>query len=168
MKEVISLLDVQIDEFTLVLQTKSKPSHIEGWESMANNIINEFVTLSDLELVLGDLIEIKDSLPQGYSSGFVCDSKPYYFAIAYHTEFIQMGICIKFSAHAWMEYRKQFENIFNTSLHIHNFLKRINATTLYTSRISRIDIAIDFINEKLNVNTIYNQLSKKKSNHKDK
>lgn len=161
MKEVISLLDVQIDEFTVVLQTITKPSHIEGWESMANNIISEFITLSNLELVLGELIEIKDSLPQGYSSGFVCDSKPYYFAIAYHKDFIQMGICIKFSAHAWMEYRKQFETVFNRPLHIHEFLKKINTTTLYTSRISRIDIAIDFVNENLNVNTIYNQLSKK-------
>ena len=72
-----------------------------------------------------------------------------------------MGICIKFSAHAWMEFRKQYESLYGQPIQIHQFLSNVNNTTLYTSRLSRIDIAIDFINEKVNVNTIYNQLSKK-------
>ncbi|MFD1031534.1 replication initiation factor domain-containing protein [Metaplanococcus flavidus] len=155
------MLDVQTDEFTLVLQPNRRPSYIEGWEGMAINLINEFVRLSNLETVLGELKEVSHSLPQGYSNGFVCDNKPYYFAIAYHTDFIQMGICIKFSAHAWMAYRKQYESLFNSSIQIHQFLKNVNNNALYTSRLSRIDIAIDFINEKLNVSTIYNQLTKK-------
>lgn len=155
------MLDVQIDEFTLVLQSNKRPSYIEGWDEMANELINEFVRLSNIETVLGELKEVSHSLPQGYSNGFICDNMPYYFAIAYHTDFIQMGICIKFSAHAWMEYRKQYESLFNHSIQIHQLLENINNNTLYTSRLSRIDIAIDFINEKLNVNTIYNQLTKK-------
>lgn len=161
LKGVIILLDVQVDEFTLVLQSTKRPSQIEGWEGMAINIINEFVRLSKLEDVLGKLKDTTYSLPQGYSNGFVCDDAPYYFAIAYHTDFIQMGICIKFSAHAWMQYRKQYESLFNSSIQIHHFFTHINNNAMYTSRLSRIDIAIDFINEKVNVNTIYNQLSKK-------
>ena len=157
----MSLLDIQIDEFTLVLQPNRKPSYIEGWEGLATSLINEFIRLSNLETVLGELKEVTNSLPYGYSNGFVCDNKPYYFAIAYHADFIQMGICIKFSAHAWMEYRKQYESLFNNSIQIHQFLNNVSNNAFYTSRISRIDIAIDFINEKLNVNTIYNQLSKK-------
>ncbi|MFL2132343.1 replication initiation factor domain-containing protein [Desemzia sp. FAM 24101] len=155
------MLDVQVDEFTLVLQPTRRPSQIEGWEGMAINIINEFVNLSKLESVLGNLKETPDSLPQGYSIGFVCDNAPYYLAIAYHPDFIQMGICIKFSAHAWMQYRKSYESIYTTAMQLHQFIKNVNKSPLYTSRLSRIDIAIDFINEKLNVNTIYNQLSKK-------
>ncbi|GIN87841.1 hypothetical protein J6TS2_42270 [Heyndrickxia sporothermodurans] len=155
------MLDVQVDEFTLVLQSTRRPNYIEEWKGMAINIIEEFVGLSKIETALGKLEDAKQSLPQGYSNGFSCESAIYYFAIAYHTDFIQMGICIKFSAHAWMEYRKQYESLYGHSIQIHQFLANINKSTLYTSRLSRLDIAIDFINEKVNVNTIYNQLSKK-------
>lgn len=158
---MITLLDVQVDEFTLVLQTTKRPSDIEGWEGTAINIINEFVRLANIEALLGELKEATYALPQGYSNGFVCEDAPYYFAIAYHTDFVQMGICIKFSAHAWMEYRKQYEFLFAGSIQIHQLFENVNNNTLYTSRLSRIDIAIDFINEKISVNTIYNQLSKK-------
>ena len=158
---MIHLLDVQVDEFTIVLQSTKRPSFVEGWEDTAINIVKEFVELSELEVVLGNLKEATYSLPQGYSNGFIFEEAPYYFAIAYHADFIQMGVCIKFSAYAWMEYRKQYESLFSTPIQIHQFLTNINTSTLYTSRLSRIDIAIDFINEKVNVNTIYNQLSKK-------
>lgn len=63
------------------------------------------------------------SLPQGYSNGFICEEVPYYFAIAYHTDFTQMGICIKFSAHSWMEYRKKYETLYAGSIQIHQFLQ---------------------------------------------
>lgn len=155
------MLDVQVDEFTLVLQSTKRPNYIEQWEGMAINIIKEFVRLSKIETVLGKLEDSTQSLPQGYSNGFSCEGATYYFAIAYHTDFVQMGICIKFSAHAWMEYRKQYESLYGHSIQIHQFFANINKNTLYTSRLSRIDIAIDFINEKVFVNTIYNQLSKK-------
>lgn len=161
LKGVILLLDVQVDEFTLVLQSTKRPNCIEEWEGMAISIIKEFVRLSKIETVLGKLEDATQSLPQGYSNGFSCENATYYFAIAYHTDFIQMGICIKFSAHAWMEYRKEYESLFGDSIQIHQFLENINNNASYTSRLSRMDIAIDFINEKVNVNTIYNQLSKK-------
>src|SRR5699024_5438461 len=128
---------------------------------MAINIIKEFLRLSKIESVLGKAEDATQSLPQGYSDGFTCEGATYYFAIAYHTDFIQMGVCIKFSAHAWGEYRKQYESLYGQAIQIHNFIANIEDTDLYTSRLSRIDIAIDFINEKVSVNTIYNQLSKK-------
>lgn len=155
------MLDVQVDEFTLVLQSTKRPHSIEEWPSMAMNIISEFVKLSKIEFALSTLEEATNSLPQGYSHGFLCKDAPYYFAIAYHTDFIQMGVCIKFSAYAWMEYRKQHQLLYTKPIQLHQFFKIIRNNTLYTSRLSRIDIAIDFINEKINVNTIYNQLSKR-------
>lgn len=60
---MIILLDVQVDEFTLVLQSTKRPSQIEGWDGLAINIINEFVRLSKLEIVLGKLKETTYSLP---------------------------------------------------------------------------------------------------------
>lgn len=155
------MLDVQVDEFTLVLQSRTKPKYIEQWESMAFEIIKEFVELTKIEIVLGKLNESTQSLPQGYSKGFVSDDTPYYFAIAYHHDFIQMGICIKFSAYAWAKYRCNYEEIHAKPIQIYQLIETLDNNSLFSSRLSRIDIAIDFINEKVNVSSIYNQLSKK-------
>ncbi|MBD1224026.1 replication initiation factor domain-containing protein [Virgibacillus halodenitrificans] len=155
------MLDVQVDEFTLVLQTTKRPNSIETWSGMAISLIDEFTQLANIELILGELEDSTDSLPRGYSHGLSCKDAPYYFSIAYHTDFIQMGVCIKFSAYAWMKYREQYEALFTQSIQIHQFISSIDNTNLYTSRLSRIDIAIDFIEEDISVNTIYNQLSKK-------
>lgn len=161
LKGVIILLTVNVDEFTLVLQTTKRPRYIEEWGYMANKIIEGFIRLSQVEIILGELEETNTSLPMGYSQGFVCKDVPYYFAIAYHADHIQMGICIKFSAYAWNVYRANYQSLYTKSTEIHQFLSSIQNENLYSSRLSRIDIAIDFINENVNVNTIYNQLSKK-------
>lgn len=155
------MLDVQVDEFTLVLQSKKRPAYIEQWDDMATAIIDEFNDLAKIEVIFNELEEVNHSLPQGYSKGFICKNVPFYFSIAYHTDFVQMGVCIKFSAYSWSVYRKNYQELFSDDIQIHQFIKQINSTNLYTSRLSRIDIAIDFLEEKVNVNTIYNQLSKK-------
>lgn len=156
------LLDVQVDEYTLVLQPNRKPSEIEEWSSAALDIINEFLKLSKVEDFLQELSEVTYSLPKGYTNGYLSEGAPYYFAVSYHPDHIQMGICVKFSAHAWMIYRKEYEALLNQPIHIHQFLKIVDQTSLYSSRLSRIDIAIDFVNEKVSCNTIYNQLFKRK------
>ncbi|MGF3226754.1 replication initiation factor domain-containing protein [Facklamia sp. P12932] len=154
------MLDVQIDEFTLVLQAKKRPTSIDEWTMIAQTLISEFIRLSDVESVLGELDYSTNSLPNGYNQGLLCNDAPYYFAIAFHTDFIQMGVCIKFSAHAWMRYREQYTVLFGQSIQLHELLLNVDRTDLYTSRLSRIDIAIDFINESISVDTIYNQISK--------
>lgn len=155
------LLDVQVDEFTLVLQPSKRPLTNEGWETLAINIIEEFSKLAHIETLFGMLEDSSQPLPQGYSHGFNCTGTTFYFTMAYHIDYIQMGICIKFSANAWMEYRRRFQDVLKKDANIHTLLHSIENTDLYSSRLSRMDIAIDFINEKISVNTIYNQLSKK-------
>lgn len=154
------MLDVQIDEFTLVLQAKKRPSSIGEWSRTAQALIREFIRLSNVESVLGRLEYSTNSLPNGYTHGLSCKDAPYYFSIAFHTDFIQMGICIKFSAYAWMQFREGYETLFGRSIQLHELLFNVENTDLYSSRLSRIDIAVDFIDEKISVNTIYNQLSK--------
>ncbi|WP_222124759.1 hypothetical protein [Staphylococcus hominis] len=85
------MLDVQVDEFTLVLQATKRPSSIETWPSLANSLIYEFARLLNIELVLGELVNSIDSLPRGYSHGLSCKNVPYYFSIAYHTFLSKWG-----------------------------------------------------------------------------
>lgn len=112
------MLDVQVDEFTLVLQSNKLSVQIQDWEENALEIIYDFITRSNVEKLLGELKETNNALPLGYSNGFVCDDAPYYFAIAYHNEHTKMGVCIKFSAYAWMEYRNNYHSNFSQSLNI--------------------------------------------------
>lgn len=161
LKGGIYLLDVLIDEFTLVLKPSKRPLHFEDWEIMAVEIIEEFVSLTNIETIFGQLEDHSHTLPQGYSMGFSCQNLEHYFAMAYHPDYLQMGICIKFSASAWLEYKNNFYEQFNKHIHIHDFLLTSSNTNAYSLRLSRVDIAIDFIDEKVSVNTLYNQLSKK-------
>src|SRR5699024_6992145 len=149
------------DEFTLVLQPTIKLESIEEWEHMALVMITKFMELSKIKETFGELVSRHTSLPFGYSDGFVNKNPLYYFSIAYHLDFPQMGVCVKFSAAAWMEYRIKFKRIYSKSTQIYQFLLETNRTAIYTTRLSRIDIAIDFINENINVNSIYDQLARK-------
>lgn len=155
-----NLLDVQVDEFTLVLQPTIRLNNVEDWEHMALIMITKFIELSKVERTFGKLLNKTTSLPFGYSDGFVNNHPLYYFAIAYHVDFPQMGVCIKFSAVAWLEYRNRVKDLYKQTTQIYQFIAGVNKTAIYTSRLSRIDIAIDFINENVNVNSIYNQLAK--------
>jgi len=155
------LLDVKVDEFTLVLHPVKRPQFIEDWEHIALNIIEKTLVLTNIETVLGYLVESDTSIPAGYSQGLVTD-KPYHFAIAFHQDYIQMGVCLKFSAYAWSEYQKLYYEIFDKSINIHQFLQKLETYTKINSRLSRIDIAIDFINENLDVDFIYNKIVREK------
>ena len=56
-----------------------------------------------------------------------------------------MGICVKFSAHAWADYQNTFSDIYGTDMNIVEFL-RIVQSDKYTARLSRIDMTADYFN----------------------
>src|SRR5699024_3803369 len=75
--------------------------------------INEFLDKSCLLQLFDNWNNADVMLPEGYS--FV--HSPFYFCIAYHETYPKMGIIVKFSAYAWHEYHRRYEDHFNKRIH---------------------------------------------------
>ncbi|TCI52065.1 hypothetical protein EVJ30_10595 [Exiguobacterium sp. SH5S13] len=144
------MIKPDIDQFTLILQSTDIFDFDEWRDRVADNIINSFLNQSKMLSLFDHFGESDIKLPEGYSLGYSFANAPFYFCIAYHEVFSKMGVIVKFSAYAWHEYRKLYEIEFNESIHLHSFLKLIDSEH-YTSRLSRIDICCDFINENIDI-----------------
>lgn len=144
------MIQPDIDQFTLVLQSRDIFDFDEWREWVANNVINTFLINSKILSLFDHFGESDVKLPEGYTIGYSFINSPFYFCIAYHEAFFKMGVIVKFSAYAWHEYRKRYEKKFNESIHLHSFFKLIDSED-YSFRLSRIDICCDFINENIDI-----------------
>lgn len=150
-------LYVGIDEFTLVLQSNSSFNY-EEWNEEAYFMVREFLLLSKLEMIFGRVLFTSTNLPAGYTSGWMFNDFPFYFAIAVNASFPRMGVIVKFSAHAWSEYCKRYDDKYSESMTINKFLQNTHSA-LYSERISRIDMYADYFNYlDFTVSSIYEQL----------
>lgn len=157
---------VSIDECTLVLQ----PTHrvdVSEWFLLAEDIIDEFLDLSKIKDVFGELELTSNNLVQGYTTGYRVVDRPFYFCICYHNDLENMGVCCKFSATAYARFKEYFVK-YGQEMNLSKFLRMMECDK-YTVRISRIDIAVDYFNfpcftrsnQYLCPNTIYDCLLKK-------
>lgn len=155
-------LQVGVDEFTVVLSLPA-PVNANQWLTEADKILEEFLTLSQIETVLGELIPLTERLPQGYTQGWTIGNSDCYFAIAVHEHFQNLGIIVKWSAHSWAIFQKKYSDIFNQEMNIYVFMKMIQSS-LYNARLSRIDLTADYKNygEELKPDTIYNRYINKR------
>lgn len=144
------MIKPDIDQFTLVLQSTQYFDFDDWRNGLADNIINEFLEKSNLLLLFDNFGDADVRLPEGYSIGYSFLNAPFYFCIAYHEAFSKMGVIVKFSAYAWHEYRKRYEEHFNNPIHLHSFFKMIDSTN-YSLRLSRVDMYCDFFNENINI-----------------
>lgn len=148
------MLKTSIDELTVVLQaTVSEKMTLENnadWQKLANEIIAEFEAKADLKSVLGDRKEEK-SCPQGYDKGRSYGEHSFYFCVAYNENNYSMGVIVKFSAQALAYYLK------STKKQVYSFLQAIQSDK-YDFRLSRCDVDVDFLNEKFNPTSIFNDL----------
>jgi len=158
MKTTKDLL-VGIDEFTLVLQAKEKVDFMEWQDITIDKMVYRFLELSKLESIYGELYrEVGNKPMQGYNSGIFAQHHCSYLAICWHDEMQNMGIAVKFSAHAWAFYQAEYEEYFQEKMNISKFLKMVQSDDIYTTRLSRIDFTADYKNYGLNVNRIYQKL----------
>lgn len=150
-----------IDQFTLVLQPVSLNFDFEDWERWkADDLINTFLIKSKLATLFkefGQLEYANGGILKNYTHGYTFDNLPFYFRIAFHPSYIKMGISVYFSAYSWAEYQKLYEEKFQESIQLNKFFQLIESDD-YTYRLSRIDIAIDFKNEGIDVAKIYRSL----------
>lgn len=147
-----------IDQFTLVLQPTSLDFDFDEWSDWkANDIINTFLIKSKLPSLFGQIEQSDGGLLKNYKEGYTFANAPFYFRIAYHPLFVKMGVSVYFSGYAWSEYQKRYKETFNESIHLHTFFKLIDSID-YSYRLSRIDMAIDFKNEGVNIAQIHRSL----------
>lgn len=154
----IMTVTADIDQFTLILQPTSLAFEFDDWEKWkAESLINTFLDMSGLELLFGLVEEADGGILRNYTKGYTFLDAPFYFRIAYHPIYVNMGVSIYFSAYAWSEYRKRYEEYFNKQIHLHTFFRLIHSRD-YSYRLSRIDMAIDFKNEGVDIAKIYRSL----------
>lgn len=147
---VKNMIKPDIDQFTLVLQPTGAFDFDEWREYLADHLAQTFLIKARMLVLFQDLDVADIRLPEGYTTGYSFNNSPFYFCIAYHEAFSKMGIIVKFSAYAWHEYRKRYEEEYGVSIHLHSFFKAISSDE-YSFRLSRIDILCDFINENINI-----------------
>lgn len=154
-----------IDEFTIVLQPAHKVQ-IDMWVVEAQNIMHEFLELSKIEELLGEMEITSHKLVQGYNCG-VTLNQPYYLCICFNSELEAMGVCCRFSAYAWASYQEEFHAKYDKEVNLAIFLRMIQSD-VYSQRLSRVDLTADFFNMPnpfqqgmyLSPDTIYNCLIK--------
>ena len=148
------MVEFNVDELTLTLKPTSayKADYIKNfgvldWVDIAEKIIAVFSYKADLIGIYGEVFpEVKP--PQGYTVAYTYGQHSFYFAVAYHTYHMNMNICVKFSAKAWNFFRQA------TGIEAYSFLQKVQ-DPCYTTRLSRIDLVADLIDEDINVTTIY-------------
>lgn len=159
-KRGVILLSVtpDIDQFTLVLQPTSLDFEFDEWDAWkADDLINTFLIKSQLPSLFGNIEPSDGGILKNYTEGYTFTNIPFYFRIAFHPIYVRMGISVYFSAYAWSEYRKRYEEIFQKKIHLHTFFNLIDSNE-YSYRLSRVDLAIDFKNEDVNIAQIHRSL----------
>lgn len=136
-------IECGIDEFTIVLQPKSKVP-IDRWSAEAQNVIHEFVGLSKIEELFEEMEVTTHRLVQGYTSGFTLN-RPFYLCICYNAELEAMGVCCRFSAYAWASYQAEFYKTYDKEIELSQFLRMVQSD-IYSQRVSRVDLTADFFN----------------------
>lgn len=150
------MIEAGIDEITIVLLAHDDVLNNKNrrWNDIASEIIFEVEERLNLIDILGERILMKKAI-SGYSVGYTYGNHDFSFAIYYHHQYARMGVLVKFSAQALSYYQEQ------TNLYVYEVLQKIQSQ-IYQVRCSRIDIALDFINEGINITDIHKQYSEKK------
>ena len=149
---------VGIDEFSLVLHVQS-PVDSRDWLAAADDFIKEFLAKSKIEVLFDKLVPMTSKLPSGYTEGLTVENVTWYFAIAVHEHYQEMGVLIRFSAEAWARYQKEYRRKFGTGINIATFYQHIQSN-VYKTRMSRIDVTADYFNygKAMKPDTIYESL----------
>ena len=154
---------LNVDEFTFTIMLNNKDI-VEKWIMYAENIICKFVRISRLENIFdGKLSEMSSEKLEGYDKCYNMGLKDYYFAMAYHTCRMDMGVCIKFSAKAWAIYQARYSKMYGVQIILPAFLQKLNGNIdSVTIRLTRIDFTVDYYNYGIDLNELHTRLQDKK------
>ncbi len=147
------MLELGVDEITLVLQVAPAYRHllgIEGWEDVAVRMIGTFAELAGFQDVYGERFD-EPRVPQGYTMGYHYGDHPFYLATAFHEYQPDFGCIVKFSAQALDYYCEK------TGMKAYQLVQAVESD-LYTIRASRVDMTADYIDEGIDTSVIYQSL----------
>ena len=149
------MIEAGIDQVTIVLLAHDGVLNNKNrrWNDIASEIIFEVEESLNLIDILGERSLMKKAI-SGYSVGYTYGNHDFSFAIYYHHQYARMGVLVKFSAQSLAYYQGQ------TNLYVYEVLQKMQSQ-IYEVRCSRIDIALDFINEGINITEIQNQYNNK-------
>lgn len=148
------MINVLCDEFSLTMSVDlEKVKNDDLYFEKQIDKIDNWLSLSD---VLDN--KIIDRGINGYETGvyFGYDNKK--VGIFYSKLHPEMKIFLRFSAETLKNYIRQYELNFDVKLEVYDILQALN--TVSEIRLSRFDIAIDFIDEDVNVNDLFNDMKK--------
>ena len=152
--EVIMMIELGVDEITLVLQLPKELMGIYNpynWDKIADNMITHFEDKAEFEKIFGEK-RGEARTPAGYTNAYTYGDHSFYFAVAFHQYQLRMGVVVKFSAQALDYYcEKSGENVYV-------FLQKIKDDGWYTIRLSRVDVVADYIDENVDITDIYQSL----------
>lgn len=134
-------LTVGVDEFTLVLQPIDKVK-ITEWPEVAEKMMSTFLIKSRLTDLYGPM-EPAVKMQAGYSSGLTFGNRPWHLTINWNEDMPTMGICVRYSAHAYAAYKAAYMAQFQAEMNIVDFLHMVQDGA-YTTRLSRIDLTADY------------------------
>lgn len=155
-------LHVDVDELTIVIQPNEDtigewPNH---WNQIANELSAIIAEKLSLPSLFGEMIQERIS-PQGYTTSYSFENMPYFLRIAFHEDYLKMGIIIKFSASALSLYKQAYENSYRETIGVYEILKKLDEP-YWNMHLSRIDFCADYFNFPLSVSDIYNNLKSEK------
>lgn len=156
-------LSVGVDEFTLVLQPIDKVK-ITEWPEVAEQMITTFLGKSKLAELFGEMGRA-EKVQAGYTSGLTYTNRPWYLVISWNEDMPTMGICVRYSAHAYAVFKQEYMQRFQVEVNIAAFLRMVQ-DSIYTTRLSRIDLTADYFdyedellpNRQLSPDLIYERL----------
>ena len=134
-------LTVGVDEFTLILQSPDKVK-VTDWPDTVDKILETFLHSSRLTRLFGPMSPAA-KMQAGYTSGLTFDNRPWYLTISWNEDMPTMGICVRYSAHAYAIYKEAYKEQYQANLDIAVFLDMVQ-DDVYTTRLSRIDLTADY------------------------
>lgn len=134
-------LTVGVDEFTLVLQPPDKVK-VTDWPDTVDMMLETFLHRSRLTRLFGPMSPAV-KVQAGYTSGLTYTDRPWYLAICWNEDMPTMGVCVRYSAHAYAAYKEAYMAQFQTEMNIADFLHMVQ-DDVYTTRLSRIDLTADY------------------------
>lgn len=154
----------KIDEMSLVFSPENVDS-LETWQKQARLIFRDIEDIMQFDTVFGEASKSGKGFA-GYTTIYTYNADPVFLLqVCYNEEFPKMGVYIHFSGRAFGKYLSELDLL--ASEVIQKF-KEIEDYHAGNAHISRIDVALDFIDEGLEAPEIYNNLVDEKERLVDK